>query len=292
MRILIFGASGMLGHKLYQQLRSRFEVVGTIRSSFDSISRFDLFEENSIIENVDVLNIESVRRAIEKIKPHVVINAAGVVKQDPASEDVVRTLSINSVFPQHLGELSQHFGFRLITISTDCVFSGAKGNYTEADIADASDLYGISKFLGEVRRNNCLTIRTSIIGREITEDHSLVEWFLSNRGKAVYGYVNAIYSGFPTFVFSEIISTIIFDHPKLCGVYHVSSDPINKCELLSLLNKNYGAGVMIEPYEDFVIDRSLDSSAFGHATGFSPLPWEQMIVQMAADPTPYEEWKK
>ena len=245
-----------------------------------------------ILENVDVSDLDSSRAAIEKIKPDVVINAVGVVKQRPESEDVIKTLSINSLFPQRLAELSREYNFRLITVSTDCVFSGDKGNYSEDDLADARDLYGISKLLGEVKDDNCLTIRTSIIGRELASAHSLVEWFLSNRGNAVKGYLNAIYSGFPTIVLAEIISDIITNHAGLNGVYHVSSDPINKFDLLGLLNKYYQADVVIEPFEDFVIDRSLDSSAFRKATGFSPLGWEHMIEQMASDPTPYETWKK
>jgi dTDP-4-dehydrorhamnose reductase len=292
MRVLIFGTTGMLGHKLYQRLRNDFEVFGTIRSGFDSVRQFGFFDADSIIENVDVLDIDSVRGVIKKTKPDVVINAVGVVKQNPAKEDVLKTLSLNAVFPQRIAMLSAEYGFRVITISTDCVFSGEKGNYLETDIPDAQDLYGISKLLGEVKGNNCLTIRTSIIGRELTGRHSLVEWFLSNRGGTVDGYVNAIYSGFPTVILSDIISNIIAHNPELNGVCHISGNPINKYELLSLLNKYYRANVRIERFEDIVIDRSLDSSVFRKATGFSPAGWEQMIEQMAADTTPYETWKK
>ncbi|MBK8467137.1 MAG: SDR family oxidoreductase [Chloracidobacterium sp.] len=292
MRVLIFGASGMLGHKLYQQLSTDFEVFATIRLGFDSISKFGFFDRKSIVENINVLDIESIRSAIENTKPDIVINAVGVVKQLPASEDVINTLSVNSVCPKRLAVLSSEYHFRLITLSTDCVFDGKKGNYVETDNPDANDLYGISKFLGEQTGDNCLTIRTSIIGRELTTGHSVVEWFLSNRGKNVTGYVNAIYSGFPTIVLAKIVSDIVTKHPELNGVYHVSSDPINKFELLGLLNKYYQANVVIEPFEDFVIDRSLNSLSFRKATDFSPLSWEKMIEQMAADPTPYDKWKK
>ena len=292
MRVLIYGAGGMLGHKLYQQLKSGFEVFATTRKDFDSIGRFGIFDRDSIVEKVDILDIKSVRSAIERSKPDVVVNAVGVVKQLPESEDVIKTLSTNSVFPQRLASLSSEYDFRLITLSTDCVFSGEKGNYSENDIADASDLYGISKFLGEVKEKNCLTIRTSIIGRELTTNHSLVEWFLSNRGKSVKGYVNAIYSGFPTIVLAKIVSDVITEHTELNGVYHVSNESINKFELLCLLNKYYRADAVIEPFEDFAIDRSLDSSAFRKATGFSPVSWEEMIEQMAADSTPYDTWKE
>ncbi len=292
MRVLIFGAGGMLGHKLYQQLNTDLEVFATVTSGFDSISRFKFFEKNSMVENIDVRNVESVRFAIERTKPDVVINAVGVVKQRPDSKDVINSLSINSVFPKHLAGLSSEYGFRLITFGTDCVFSGDKGNYTETDCPDARDLYGISKFLGEVTDHNCLTIRTSIIGRELITSHSLVEWFISNHGKTIKGFVNAIFSGFPTIVLSKIVSDIITEHPNLHGVYHVSSAPINKFELLCLLNRAYEANVVIEPSEDIAIDRSLNSTTFKNATGFSPQSWEQMIDQMAADLTPYNTWKK
>jgi len=292
MRVLVFGASGMLGHKLYQRLKTDLEVVGTIRSDFNSVNKFGVFDKDSIIENIDVTDFDVVRDGIRNSKPDVVVNAVGIVKQLPESQDAVNTLNINSVFPQRLAALSSEFGFRLITLSTDCVFSGDKGNYSESEFADARDLYGISKFLGEVNERNCLTIRTSIIGRELTTGHSLVEWFLSNRGKTVKGYVNAIYSGFPTIVLAEIISDIIKNKVDLCGVYHVSSDPINKFDLLCLLNKYYEADAKIETFEDFVIDRSLDSSAFREIFAFTPVSWEQMIEKMATDPTPYDAWKK
>jgi dTDP-4-dehydrorhamnose reductase len=291
MPILIYGANGMLGHKLVQILGARFDVWGTIRGEFAEIERFGIFDRRRTIEQIDVTDIASVRGALEIAKPDVVINAAGVIKQLPESVDSVRTLKINSVFPQRLAELSVEYGFRLITLSTDCVFSGTKGNYSEADVPDAETLYGISKLLGEVTNHNCLTIRTSIIGRELTTAHSLVEWFLNNRGGAVKGYANAIYSGFPTIVLAEILPGIIAEHPELRGVYHISSDPINKFDLLKLLNKYYQANINIEPCEDHVIDRSLDSSVFARATGFRPANWEEMIQQMVDDPTPYETWR-
>src|SRR5436190_2551232 len=200
MQILIFGANGMLGHKLVQTLNEKFDVYGTIRGEFADVERFGIFDRNRTIERTDVTDISSVVRALQIAKPEVVINAAGIIKQRLESEDVVRTLSINSVFPHLLADLSGEYKFRLITISTDCVFSGKTGNYSEAEIPDAHTLYGISKLLGEVKQANCLTIRTSIIGRELADAHGLVEWFLSNRGHSLKGYVNANYSGFPTII--------------------------------------------------------------------------------------------
>lgn len=291
MRILIFGANGMLGHKLVQQLAGGFDVWGTIRGSFDEVKRYGLFDPDRTIENVSALDVGSIESAIQVARPDIVVNAVGVIKQLPSAKNVITTLEINSIFPHRLAELGAKYGFRLITISTDCVFDGAKGNYSEADTPNATDLYGKSKALGEVTGENCLTIRTSIIGRELGTAHSLIEWFLSNRGKTVTGFANAIYSGFPTIVFADIISSLITDHKELSGLYHVASDPINKFDLLTLVNKYYDAAITIERSEEFRIDRSLNGSKFEKATGFRPQPWEEMIRLMATDPTPYDNWK-
>ena len=289
MKVLIFGATGMLGHKLYQRLGSQFDIAATIRGDLRSIERFALFDKTTIIENVDVTDAVSIRRAIEFARPDCVVNAAGVIKQNPTAKNVIPTLSVNSIFPHRLAELSAEFGFRLIAISTDCVFDGMKGNYTESDTPDARDLYGISKFLGEVKAERALTIRTSIIGRELSTSQSIVEWFLGNRGGSVKGFRNAMYTGFPSLVLAGIIADMIADHPDLSGIYHLSSDPISKFDLLTLFNRFYNANVTIEPDDDMVIDRSLDSSKFRSLTGFQPAAWPEMIEQMATDPTPYEE---
>jgi dTDP-4-dehydrorhamnose reductase len=220
-------------------------------------------------------------------QPDVIINAVGIIKQLPSSKDVIKTLKINSIFPHQLAQLAQTTGARLITISTDCVFNGRKGSYTEEDISDAEDLYGKSKNLGEVTAHNCLTLRTSIIGRELRTAHSLVEWFLSNRGEKVKGFTEAIYSGFPTVILAGIISDLIENHKNLQGLYHVSSEPINKFDLLCLLKRFYNVPVEIEPFAEFKIDRSLDSSKFRKETGFAPLDWEEMVRIMAQDSSAY-----
>jgi dTDP-4-dehydrorhamnose reductase len=291
MNILIFGGNGMLGHKLLQIFDEKFDVWMTLRENFKKIEHIFPHREK-VIENIEIESVENIRAAIIRASPDVVVNAIGVIKQLPTSKDVIKTLTINSIFPHRLAELALEFNFRLITVSTDCVFTGDKGNYTEDDVADALDLYGKSKLFGEATGKNCLTLRTSIIGRELNTSHSLVEWFLSNRNGKVRGFENAIYSGFPTIVFAEIIADIIENHPEMEGLYHVSSDPINKYELLKLINEKYGANIEIEPYKDFYIDRSLNSDKFRAETGFGPMSWEKMIEIMAQDTTPYEKIRK
>ena len=289
MKILIIGGGGMLGHKLVQVWQDEYDVWTTVRSNFQHYKRYKIYRRDRTFEKINVQNISLVRDLIEQIKPNVVINAIGVIKQVPLAKNVIATLSINSIFPHQLSELAEEFQFRLINISTDCVFSGNKGNYSECDLADADDLYGKSKHLGEVITGNCLTLRTSIIGRELETTHSLVEWFLSSRGKSVKGFVKAIYTGFPTVVLADILSNLIENHPNLCGLYHVSSEPINKFNLLSLINEAYQAEIEIEPFEDFVIDRSLNSNKFREATGFEPTNWNEMIRRMVADNAIYQE---
>ena len=286
MRVLVFGAGGMLGHKLMQVLGASHEVFGTVR---DHVTSLDAFAPaGTLISGVTVDDVDSIRAAIEKARPDVVINAIGIIKQLPDSKNVIATLTVNSIFPHRLAELSAEFGFRLITISTDCVFSGSRGNYSEADVPDATDLYGKSKNLGETVGDNCLTIRSSIIGHELGSAHSLVDWFLSNRNGRVKGFAKAIYSGFPTVVFAAIIDNLIRNHPKLSGLYHVSSEPINKFDLLKMIDEEYAANIEIDRDEDFRIDRRLDSTRFRSETGFAPAPWSGMIKAMAEDAKIYK----
>lgn len=291
-KVLILGATGMLGHKLVQCLSAHFDVCSTIRGSFDNVERYGIFRRDRIIENVDATDAAILEKVVMETVPDIVINAIGVVKQVPSAKDVITTLELNSILPQRLAILSKKLGFRLILFSTDCVFDGGRGMYTEQDTPNALDLYGKSKQLGEVSQENVLTIRSSIIGRELSTSHSLVEWFLSNRGGRVFGYTTAIYSGFPTIVIADIIRGLIVDHPSLSGVHHIASEPINKYELLGLVDEFYDAAIEIEPSDQLVIDRSLDGSAFNSLTGFQPEDWPTMIQKMAEDRTPYDDFHR
>ena len=280
----------MLGHKLVQRLSERFDVYYTVRGPITRLEQFPFFDRKRGIADVDLVKDSDLDAALEFARPNVVINAAGMIKQLPESEDVVNTLLVNSILPHRLYRYSRSHGFRLITISTDCVFLGARGNYSECDSADALDLYGRSKKFGEVVGDGALSIRTSIVGRELVTSHGLVEWFLKNRGGTVKGYSRAIYSGFPTMVFADIIADLLERHAGLSGLYHVSSEPIDKFRLLALINDAFGSRITIEKDSKFAIDRSLDSTKFRKETGFVPDSWENMIERMAADTTPYDDW--
>lgn len=281
----------MLGHKLVQILRHKFDLWTTLRSNFKEYADTGIYDGETTVENVDVENFSTIEKVVIELQPDVIVNAVGIIKQLPSAKNVIKTLRVNSIFPHQMAEISSQRGIRLITISTDCVFNGKKGRYLESDISDAEDLYGKSKYLGEVSTENCLTIRTSIIGRELNTAHSLIEWFLSNEGKSIKGYTKAIYTGLPTLILAEIIGNIIENHPRLQGLYHISSEPISKNDLLKLVKDAYRVNVEIEPCGDFEIDRSLDSAKFRKITGFEPLTWREMIDKMAADNAPYQKRK-
>lgn len=282
----------MLGHKLSQKLKTEFEVFSTIRGGLENLKEIPILNGIEFIPQINIENLEQLLKTIKNIKPAVLINAIGIIKQLPDSKNNVKTLTINALFPHQLASFTTEHNIRLINIGTDCVFSGKKGDYTEDDFPDAQDLYGKSKNLGEVSAENCLTLRTSIIGRELFTAHSLVEWFLSNRGKTVRGFRKAIYTGFPTIILADMLVKIIKAHPKLSGLYHVSSDKINKFDLLELVNKEFQAEIEIVPDTDFCIDRSLDSTKFKKLTGFQPPDWETMIHLMAEDAKIYDTWRK
>jgi len=282
----------MLGHKLCQLYSQRFETWTTVRSGYQEYAHYNLFDSQRVLGGVEVTNFDSVVRALADAKPHAVINCIGIIKQLQAAKDPIISLTVNSLFPHRLANLCRASGIRLIHISTDCVFSGRKGGYVEADLSDAEDLYGRTKFLGEVDAPGCLTLRTSIIGRELKTKSGLIDWFLSNRGGRVRGYQKAVYTGFTSIALANIIAGVLENHPHLSGLLQVSSDPITKFDLLTLVNETYSLNIQIEPEREIVCDRSLDCSRFRQATGFAPATWVEMITEMYRDPTPYHLWRK
>jgi dTDP-4-dehydrorhamnose reductase len=291
MRVLILGGAGMLGHKLVQCYSQRYETYATLRGSYSSYARYQIFDPARLVEHVDAFHFDSLVQAIAQVQPDVVINCIGVIKQLASAKDPIISLTINSLLPHRLAGVCQVAGIRLLHISTDCVFNGKDGMYTEDTPSNAEDLYGRSKFLGEISGPNCLTLRTSIIGRELNTRSGLIEWFLSNRGGQVRGFRQAIYTGFTTQVLADIIADLIDHHPDLSGLWQVSSDPIDKYELLLLAREAFGIDVQIEPDDSVRIDRSLDSTRFRQATGFQPPSWPDMIRAMASDPTQYDSWR-
>ena len=293
MKILILGGSGMLGHKLWINLRQEHEVWVTVRQTSSPFPERPEFPVNYVRTDVDASNFDQVTRALASIQPDLVINCIGLIKQmGHLARDPVISISLNALLPHRISLICRAAKIRMIHISTDCVFSGKKGNYLESDQSDAEDLYGRSKFLGEVAYPpHSITLRTSIIGRELKTHLGLIEWFLSQKdGDTIHGYKRAVFTGFTTDELSRVIMNEVILHPELTGLYHVSSDPINKYDLLQMTNQAFGKKINILPDENFFMDRSLDSTRFRQATGYQPPSWAEMIQELAQDAQFYTKY--
>lgn len=281
MKVIILGATGMLGNAVFKLLsaQNHLDVWGTIRSP--SAARiFDPSQQAKLIAHMDVLQQDCLIDLFRKHKPDVVINCVGLIKQFDSASDALAVLPVNAMLPHRLSRMCETVGARLVHISTDCVFSGSKGAYTETDPSDAYDLYGKSKFIGEVVDSaNSITLRTSIIGHELNSQVSLIDWFLAQQG-SVKGYTKAIFSGLPTVELAKVIRDHVLTEPQLSGLYHVSVDPIDKCSLLKLVAEAYGKDIEIIEDAQVQIDRSLDSSKFRSATGYLPPSWKSLIELM------------
>lgn len=284
-RVLVLGGTGMLGHKLWQVFSARLDTHVTVRAGSQAVGRMELFDPGRTVADVSADRFDTVERAVAAVQPDVVVNCIGIVKQVRAAHDPIASISINSLFAHRLAQLCGTAGVRLIHISTDCVFSGRTGRYTESDIPDPVDLYGRSKLLGEVS-DPCLTVRTSIIGRELSGASGLLEWFLAQES-TISGFRRAIFSGLTTEALADILASIVCDHRALSGIRHVASEPISKHDLLWMLKDAYGSGARIVPDAEVVCDRSLDSSKFEQETGLRAPSWAEMVAQLSADTTPY-----
>ena len=280
-KLLVLGATGMLGNAMLRVFTDSpgFDAVGSARSP-GGVRVLPERLRARVMTGVDVENADALARLIDTVRPQVVINCVGLIKQLAQANDPLTALPINALLPHRLSRLCSLVGARLVHISTDCVFSGAKGLYKEDDAPDAQDLYGRSKLLGEVTGEaHAITLRTSIIGHELASAHALVNWFLAQTG-SVRGFSRAVFSGLPTAVLAEVIRDHVLPHPSLTGLYHVSAEPIDKLNLLQLVAKAYGKATEIIPDERLVIDRSLDSTRFRAATGFQPKSWPDLIETM------------
>lgn len=282
-RVLVLGATGMLGSTFFRAFSADpgLETWGTMRD-WVGARHFAPALRERLIANVPVEGETGLLAAFDRARPDIVINCVGITKQLPNANDHLESLAINSSLPHRLAKYCGMTGARLVHFSTDCVFSGNKGGYTEDDFPDAYDLYGRTKFLGEVDYKNAITLRTSIIGHELASAKSLVDWFLSQTGE-VKGYSKAVFSGLPTIEVARVVRDLVMPKPDLHGLYHLSVDPITKYDLLSLVAKTYGKDITITPYDKLVIDRSLNSNRFRAVTGFTPKPWPELIRAMRAE---------
>lgn len=280
-KTLILGASGMLGSAVFRAFSADPKHLATATIRAESARRyFSPAQQDQIIAGIDVLDHDSLVQLFGRTQPDVVINCVGLIKQFASSKDPLVALPLNSMFPHRLARLAAIRNTRVIHVSTDCVFAGDRGMYTEDCKADANDLYGVSKHLGEiVDYDNAVTLRTSIIGRELASNNSLVDWFLA-QGGSVKGYTKAIFSGLPTCELASVIKDVVIPDTGLRGLYHVSASPIAKFDLLRLISDQYSKKIEIIADETVTIDRSLKSVRFQQATGYAAADWPALIEKM------------
>ena len=290
MRVLILGATGMLGHKMHDVLSREHDVTSTTRSVLATLPTdpAPFFRLGRVVERFEATDLTALDSLLVDVDPAAVINCIGVIKQREAAHDAITSITINALFPHQLVEVCAARGIRVIHFSTDCVFSGERGDYTEDDTSDALDLYGRTKYLGEVSDPGSLTIRSSIIGRELANFRSLLEWFLRQRGE-VRGFTRAIYTGLTTVEMARSVDRVLVDHPDLEGLYQVASEKISKYNLLEMVGQHFGLQALVKlwPDETFACDRSLRGDRFVAATGIKVPAWEDMIGELAADGARY-----
>lgn len=282
MKVLVIGASGMIGSTVLRVLSEKndWEVFGSVRDG--SLKRFfSATIGERLIAGVDVEHQDSLIRVLDQTRPDVVVNCAGLTKHKPEADDPLVSIPINTLMPHRLAGLCKLVGARLIHVSTDCVFSGKKGGYVEDDFADAHDVYGKSKALGEVHYPQTITLRTSTIGHELQSKYGLLDWFLLQEGRCK-GYTRAVFSGLPTVVFAQVVRDVVIPHKELSGLYHVAARPIAKFNLLKMIADVYGKTIDIVPDDKLTIDRSLDAGRFQSATGYIAPEWPELIKLMHA----------
>jgi dTDP-4-dehydrorhamnose reductase len=277
MKVLVFGASGMIGSEMFRVLseKKEYQVWGTLRSA--DTKRFFLKDQRErLVSGIDVEKNDALVQLFALVMPDVVVNCIGLTKHHKEGSDPLLTLQLNAMLPHRIANLCAVAGTRMIHISTDCVFAGTRGNYRESDAPDARDVYGKSKHLGEVDYPHAITLRTSTIGHELQSEYGLLEWFLSQQGSCK-GFNRAIFSGLPNNVFAQVVRDVVIPRPDLNGLYHVGAAPIGKYELLKLIANAYGKEINIVRDDEFSIDRSLNSDRFFHATGYLPVSWSELI---------------
>lgn len=282
--VLVLGATGMLGNAMFRVLAAdeRLNVCGVVRDVDRARRLLGLTTEENLFGGFDAYEPSTLEPLLQANRAPIIVNCVGLIKQSSSGNKVLEATPINALLPHKLALLAEEYAGRLIHFSTDCVFSGHKGNYVETDTPDARDVYGLTKYLGEVSGPHALTLRTSIIGHELSSSISLIDWFLSQNG-SVNGFRKAIFSGLPTVELARAVRDHVVPDAALSGLYHISAEPLDKYRLLTLVKAIYGHDVVVEPQDEFIIDRSLDSTRFRNATGWTPTSWPELLESMHAD---------
>lgn len=283
MKILVLGGAGMLGHQIFLKLQKAFgesQVGCTLRKPKSHYDRFQIFKKSKVIEGVDVFDFTRTQEALFSYQPDVIVNCIGLTLRKKELADIEKCYTINGMLPHRLAKWGMQNNCKVIHFSTDCVFDGKKGNYTENDVPTADDPYGQSKFLGEIQHPNSLTLRLSIVGRELEGKTELLEWFLSQKGKSVQGYSKALYSGLTTNKVADEVVRILQSYPQLQGLYQVASQPISKFELLKMANEIFECKTEVNEKSDYIVDKTLSCDRYSSTTGFKKPSWKEMLVQL------------
>lgn len=286
--IAVIGAAGLLGHVVVETLLGGVdEVTGTLRRPRADVEWWPPFcEENDrlrLIDGVDATDWPQLARVLDEIQPDTIVNCAGVTPRRREASDPAEVIGVNSLLPHQLARWGAAAGSRLITISTDCVFGHEPGGFTEDDTPTATDLYGLSKALGEVDNGDTITIRTSFIGRELVSNTELLEWFLSNAGRTVEGYGDVWYSGVPVATVAAAVLRLATTHRELTGLYHLAAEPISKLDLLRVANEAFDSGVTILPDTTTTSHRTLDGTRLREVLPVEPVDWSRALSELADD---------
>jgi dTDP-4-dehydrorhamnose reductase len=294
MKILILGAEGMLGHKLFEVLSSSYpETYGAISGKVNDhiYKQISMFQTERIIPDVNAMEFEQIESIIKNVNPDIVINCLRVTTHNNTALSAIKNITVNSVLPQQLLKVTYNRGCRLIHYSSDCVFDGKLGMYSEDDIPNAIHMYGRTRLLGEVCADHALVLRGSVIGQELMNHNSLLDWFLRKKGGDIKGFSRAIYSGLSSIETAKVTSLILSNKQSLTGLYNIASDPISKYDLLNLAKKSFAVDVKIKRDNSFKIDRSLNPNKFNKEMNYIAPSWALMMKELATESNKYIKWE-
>jgi len=286
MKIVILGAAGLIGHKLYQIMQAAgHDTYGLLHGKKSAFPKIDFLQTDLIIESVEVMDFDKLHGILHVIQPDVVLNCIGITKRKEEVNDPVQALGVNALFPHRLANLAKDMNFRVIHFSTDCVFNGEAGNYNEESNTTGEDAYGKTKALGEIRYPHTLTIRSSFIGRELAGKTELLEWLISENGNTIKGFTEAWYSGVSTIFMAKTVLDIVENYPNISDLHQLSTpEPISKYNLLCLARNAFKLDIEIIPDSSFEIKPTLDGTRLKNAINLSIPTWQDMMNELAADP--------
>lgn len=282
MRVLILGVSGLIGHKLLQELSTCCEVFGTLHKPKNRYGNLPMFSGQNVIANIDISDFEILKGVLYTSNPDCILNCVGITKRKTELNDISKALIVNSLFPHQLANWARINHKRVIHFSTDCVFDGKIGSYNEKSLTNAEDIYGRTKALGEIYYKHTLTIRSSFIGQELFGKTELLEWFLAQEGKQIRGYTDTFYSGVSTLFMARTIKNLILKFPNLSGIYNLAIDnPISKYELLCLAKEAFNLNIDIVPETGHVHSPTLNASKLKRKTKLIVPEWNEMMNEMS-----------